>query len=372
MGLLQRFPRFELATISRPKGLYHYRGQLHVHSRHSKDGRETIDALLRASADTKQDFVVLLDHDSLGGLPREGYHAGVLLVVGAEISDRRGHIAALNVDARALRQAIERWKTPAVVAWIAHPRQPGRRFDLDGFNPELVEGIEIVNGGTLFKRTAEASYARLLAALYFYPLSPGYAATFLIERPDENLALWDRLSARVRKTGLLGIDAHGRISTRRTFRLASTHLLLDQPLTRDAKKDRALLVDAIRRGRLYSAFDALAPADGFWFVGEARNFAQRRRLLMGETLRANYQSVALRAQTSLRAADGDVRFRLLRDGVEVARRSGNRFEAVVSTRGCYRIEVELRVRGMFGGDRFLPWIFSNAICLAKPFSSLLR
>ncbi|MCA9522318.1 MAG: PHP domain-containing protein [Myxococcales bacterium] len=372
LGFLQRFPRYRLAPVERPKGLYHYRGQLHVHTRHSKDATGSIDEILRAAAQEKQDFVVVLDHNSLAAATREGYHGNVLLIVGAEASDRRGHIAALNLAAPSLGRPIERWKTPSVTAWLTHPMQPGRRFDLERFNPALVDGLEILNGGSIVKRAIEFPYTRLAAALYFYPLNPSYGATFLLSRPDETLALWDRWSATTRKTGLFGIDAHGRVSYRRSFALASTHLLLDAPLTHNAADDRRRVIDAIKKGRVYSAFDALAPGDGFWFVGEARNFARRQRVLMGDTLRENYQVVALRADAGLQVGDGDLRFHLFRDGVEVARRAGKRFRIVVSTRGCYRIEVELRVRGMLGGDRFLPWLFSNAICLAKPFSSLLR
>src|SRR5262245_65426657 len=73
---------------------------VHVHSTYS-DGTATVPDLLSAARAAGADAVLLTDHDTLGARRDgwEGMHAGVFLLVGIEISPKRGHYLAFGADA---------------------------------------------------------------------------------------------------------------------------------------------------------------------------------------------------------------------------------------------------------------------------------
>ncbi|HUX15651.1 MAG TPA: PHP domain-containing protein, partial [Phycisphaerae bacterium] len=70
--------------------MHEYVGAFHVHSCYS-DGSGTYQEIASAAARAGLDFVVMSDHDTLR--PRadgwQGWHDGVLVIVGTEISCKR-------------------------------------------------------------------------------------------------------------------------------------------------------------------------------------------------------------------------------------------------------------------------------------------
>src|SRR3954453_2211072 len=72
---------------------------VHVHSTYS-DGTATVPEILAAARTAGADAVLLSDHDTLAARRDgwEGWHDGVLLVVGMEISPKDGHFLAFGLD----------------------------------------------------------------------------------------------------------------------------------------------------------------------------------------------------------------------------------------------------------------------------------
>jgi len=332
-------------------------GVAHVHTAHS-DGSGQVEDVEAAAAAAGLDFVIVTDHNSLAAKPKEGYGpAGVLTLVGTEISNRQGHLLAMGLPQLTYRfsgDATEALLDLAEVdglSFAAHPESD--REDLRWRDWELPGswGVELLNGDSQWRA---AGWVGLLGALARYPLNPDYALLRLLRRPAA-LDRWDEVLSRRRATGITGADAHGALTTlspalpfpsyEAVFRIAQNYVLLDEPLGGNAAADSAALLDALARGRLYVGLGALAPADRFFFHAERND----ERWTMGDDVPAA-GPVRLRAGGALPAR---ATLTLLRNGMPLASTQGV-LDQRVADPGVYRVEAHLP-----GWP--VPWIVSNPI-----------
>ena len=100
-GEVEAADRGVLPSLVRAQDL---RGDLHVHSDWSRDGREPLEAMVDAAADRGYDYVALTDHAenlTINGMARESVHQRRQLI--AEVQPRHPHVrlldaAELNID----------------------------------------------------------------------------------------------------------------------------------------------------------------------------------------------------------------------------------------------------------------------------------
>ena len=312
---------------------------IHVHSTWS-DGTGTVPQIMRAAARAGVDVVLLTDHDTLAAREhgQEGWHDGVLLLVGEEITPPESHYLAFGTEVHTHRGG----RTPAEVCaaveaaggfgFAAHPFSEGsrlfRRRGIPFRDLDCLSGLELWS----FVNDTGQTIERWRDVVRFL-ISPN---RYIDHPPARNLREWDRLSRDRRVVAIGGLDAHqvgirvGRwvplrlMSYKRSFRHIRTHVLID------GEPSRETVFDALREGRCYIAMDSLAPARGFTFESD------------GETLQVRLPR--------------DARIRLLRDGTEVATVSGHRLDHPISGDGAYRVEAYLPA---YGRER--TWILSNPI-----------
>ena len=340
---------------------------LHLHSVHS-DGTGTVRQIVRAGRRAAVDVVVLTDHDTLAAKRdgHEGWHDGVLLLVGEEVSPpRRDHCLALGVDDEidnrlAPEEVLRAIRAAGGLSFAAHPFSRGsRRFKRAGdgmpfaaLESDALDGIELWSFVT---DTAE-TFESLRDALRFI-VSPGR----VVDRPPEhNLREWDRLCALRRVVAIGGLDAHqiGKrigpvvplrlMAYHRSFRYLRTHVLCEEAPTHELDHDREQVYSALREGRCYVAMDSLGPPKGFEFgaVGPGGELSMGAEAAAGDyTLRARAPAAA--------------RLRLLRDGEVIAMAdAASELSREVSEPGVYRVEVERPAH-----RRLRTWILSNPIYL---------
>jgi hypothetical protein len=334
---------------------------VHLHSLHS-DGTGTVREIVRAGRRAGVDVVMLTDHDTLAARRAgdEGWHDGVLLLVGEEVSPpRRDHCLAFGVaeeidnglGAEGIVRAI---RAAGGLSFAAHPWSRGsRRFERAGTGMPFaaldsadLDGVELWSFVT---DTAE-TLGSLPEALRFV-VAPGRV---LAHPPERNMRAWDLLCRSRRVVAIGGLDAH-QIGKRigpvvplrlmaysRSFRYLRTHVLCQEPPSGDLGHDREQVYGALREGRCYLAMDSLRPARGFTFGAPD--------LPMG--------AEAAAAERTLRAAvPTPAELRLLRDGEPVAVASrAVAIAADVDAPGVYRVEARLRAHGR---DR--TWIVSNPV-----------
>jgi hypothetical protein len=349
-------------AVDRPSAR-HVRGAVHVHSGLSLDGGPTVEAIARAAAKAGLDLVVLTDHDTDAAWAARGWHGRVLVVVGMERTAAEGH--ALVLGASPLAPVPGKGAPAADVARDAarrggflvgaHPisHGPGKHWT-GSFQP--LSAIEVVN--FLDRGAWPALRPALAASLVRLVVDPRGTLLREFRFSPEPLRLWDRLLAERPVAGLLGSDAHGGFRApglfvpvpghELVFRLASQHLLLATPFTGEAEADTARVLEALRVGRGYVAFDEVADADGFRFEAESGG----RRAEMGGAL-------AIAGHAVLRVASGqpEATVRLLHDGREVARGAG--LAHATAAPGAYRAEAYFPR----SPAPHRPWIIANPIRL---------
>jgi len=346
--------------------LHDLAGVVHVHSTYS-DGTGTVPEIAAAARSNGLDFVLLTDHDTLAARDEgeEGWHDGVLVLVGEEVSPHReNHYLAFGLE-RPIAHAglspqaiVDRVNEAGGFGFLSHPFSKGsERFRRGGqgmpWRDLECHGYTGLELWSFVTDTAER--VNSIRQLLRFIAAPG---RFIDHPPRRNLERWDDICSRRRCVALGGVDAHqvgirikGRVplrlmAYRRSFRHLRTHLLADAPLRGDLEHDRRVVYAALRAGRAYLAVDSLAPAHGFRFWAET---SERGTAEMGDE--AGSGEWVFRVQ-----APRPARLVLIRDGEAVSRTAGAALEHWSDEPGVYRVEAYLDAHG-----RERTWILSNPI-----------
>jgi hypothetical protein len=342
-----------------------YPGAIHIHTTYS-DGTGDFPDVIDAAREAGLRWIIVTDHDNLDGLPYAGWHDGVLVIVGHEITPDRNHFLALNVDTLvsaelAPQQFVNEVYARGGFGIIAHPDERVQnkfkgiyRWDdwtVDGPQPreERVVGLELWNFMSDWGEHLNGPNNLLNVINPRLGLSGPSPAT---------MAWWDRLNMVGRRTfGIGGVDAHafyhkvpwGALSIfpyRWMFGTLTNYLLMAEPFSSDAATATNQVYAALSGGRSYfvNRIDGEAPVITF--------HARRReaRFTMGAT-------VDLRDGPLLIEADvgSDAYVRLIADG-EVMTSGVQRLRQSIATSGVYRLEA-------YKGAK--PWLFSNPIFVSE-------
>ena len=291
---------------------------------------------------TQIDFVMLADRAKKGesdyGIG--GFTSDILFIPGASFPVDQGQIVAINprapIDpATSPGDLVAAIHDQGGVAIVAAPAQFKSAGDY-----ALADGIEVYN-----QRDSWLSEGP--STLYWRAMFRS-TDTFLLElapRPDDNLAIYDKLASGARVALLAGMGAPDDMSVagskvgtlHQLFLFYTTHLLAPE-------RNVDPIVDALKRGHAYVSFDLLG------YVGQFAFFARdgETKTMMGDEVR---MSPSLKLQAELpENADKIV---LLRDGDQVASADNTEdLEFAPTEPGTYRVEAY---------RRGYPWILSNPV-----------
>jgi hypothetical protein len=340
---------------------------IHVHSTYS-DGTATVPELLADAARNDRDAILLTDHDGLSARAEgwEGWHGGVMLVVGTEITTAGGHLLAFGVErspdlrAHPPAAAIAHVAAEGGICFAAHPFSAGSAMSKTIGRPHPWEALEDpgLTGIELWSLITDSAerWRSPLEALRF--LRDPAAA---LQAPEgERTRCWDALGAERRVVAIGGLDAHqsglrlrgGRalspMPNSRFFSYLSTHVLTREAPSGDASADSAALLAALAGGCCYLAMESEWPATGFGFEASDGD----RVVQMGAEVEAGLWTMRTRIPRP-------ARLRLIRDGAVIAETADAiGLEREVHLPGIYRVEA-----WMSSGARELPWVISNPIYL---------
>lgn len=341
-------------------------GAYHVHSTRS-DGTGTIEEIARAAADAGLTFVVLTDHGNATRRPDPpAYHHGVLCLDAVEISTFAGHLVALGLadaapyplagEARDVIDDVHRIGGRAIVA---HPDSAKTDQRWRAWETRF-DGFEWINADSEWR---DDSGRRLITAALHSIVRPAEAVTSLFDRPLRTLDRWDRAATSRALVGLAAVDAHASIGLGETdeprqrsllarpsytsmFRTLQQAVVLDAPLTGDARGDAAAVLTALQSGRTFSLVRSIAGPATLEFTA-TRDGAVTP---MGGRLGGAGGEVVLEAATPGARAQ----LVLLHDGRRLAAGTGRVRHAGVLAPGAYRVEA-------FLGGASVPWMLSNPI-----------
>jgi len=344
---------------------------LHIHTNYS-DGHASHYELVKIAAETGLDGIITTDHNILiQGL--DGYYgdgkAKTFLLVGEEIHDRNltppgNHLLVFGTGremspyAADPQRLIDQINRSEGLSFLAHPDEdalerfgelqyPWRRWDVQGFT-----GIELWNQMSEFKSLSSDLWSAVIHALFPKRMSQGPL--------ESTLTLWDDLisTSKRRVVAVGGVDAHEIIKKigpfkiklypyLHHFRSVTTHILTPKPLSGQFQADRLMLMEAIRQGHCFVAYDLPAATDGFRFSVHT----DEGQFIMGDKVEVKK---GLTFQIRLPEKSPT---RLFRNGTMIKEWQDREVCTYLTTEpGVYRVEAFIPYKGKLRG-----WIFSNPI-----------
>lgn len=401
--------------VALDSGWNEYRGVFHSHSHLSHDSEVQFPEIVEALHKAQCQFIFMTDHVVDGkadySLGWRGVHDGILFVQGYEMAEGfmpwglpEGTILSNDFDPAELAKEI---RALGGVLCLGHV-EAGRPFHI----PEI-DGMEIYNIHTdiidelMEKHSRPELVKEFLINLFSYGdqtlrhMFDWWILAMLVQK-------WDEQSLHRKITAIAANDCHQNVGVRGIYTAKDTLLLLDTghndpedklyelelnvftrpllhlffgPLEPDKQLFRidgdpydrsarfvnthllaselteSALLDALRTGRAFIAFNMLADASGFAYVAQGNG----QQVTMGEQI-AQTPGLKLLAESPL-----SCRFTLFRNGKKVVDQEGRTFEHEVSEPGKYRIQADIRVPGevsVIGSSYALnmaPWVLTNPI-----------
>ena len=347
------------------------RGVYHVHSVRS-DGTGTPEEIAVAAARDGLQFVIMTDHgDAMRTPDPPRYVSGVLVIDAVEVSTNGGHLVVLGGRPSPFPLAgepsavLEDAHRLGGIGIAAHPGSPRASLQWSDWDAP-VDGLEWLNADSEWRDELFASLGRLMLT---YWLRPAETLTASLDRPATVLGRWDALTSTRRVVGIAGSDAHARLGFRQqtepyqegrhvplpsyqsSFDAFGIRVQLDAPLSGDASRDAAQLLDRIRWGRVFTVIDGLATPGDFEFTATSGSHSVR----MGE-----YLDIGGEVKLHLKmAAPADTRMVLLRNGeILFDTRDRELHVGVLPEPAVYRVEIYVP-----GGEGQppIPWLVSNPI-----------
>ena len=346
-------------------------GAFHVHTTTS-DGTAGRQEIARAARRAGLRFVIFTDHgDGTRPTSPSEYIDGVLCLDGVEISTTGGHYVALDMRTSPFplggepSAVVEDVRRLGGFGIAAHPASLKDGLTWTDWSSTF-DGLEWLNADSEWRDEAKGQLAR--AAIY-YPFRPAGALSSLLDRPAGLLSRWDSIASVRPVVGLAAHDAHGGLmsreddasqrpwvgsipSYRSSFRTFSIRAIPDVALTGAAAADGRAVLDAIRRGRVFTSIDAIAgPAwldfrathgDTQATMGDALVFESDVRLTVRAAMPPGGQLVLI--------CGGDV----------VAKAGAGELSLPVSSPGACRPEV---FAPGAPGNPPVPWLVGNPIYL---------
>jgi hypothetical protein len=267
-------------------------GIVHVHTSRS-DGRSAPEEVAKAAARAGLKFIVFTDHGDATRKPDPPeYRSGVLCLDAVEISTEDGHYLALDMPAAPYplggdaRGVVEDVKRLGGFGVVAHPNSPKPDLSWDEWDAPF-DGIEWLNPDTSWRLKVRAPGWRarwgVATALAGYLFRSPETIAHLMTGTELDVERWQSFARRRHVVVMAGADAHARLALTSTelrsreislpfpsyeasFRTLSVHVQPERPLSGDAAADAALVLQALRRGHVYTAIDGIASPPAFEFT----------------------------------------------------------------------------------------------------------
>jgi hypothetical protein len=352
--------------------MHDYAGSLHLHSSFSFDGNVHPREMVAAAKKCGLDFIVITDHFRMDAHEDgwDGWHDGVFVLIGEEISPRYNHCLALGISKPIIawkkssqpQDYIDAVNAQGGFCLIAHPDHTGaplfgiKAYTWKDWSVQGIAGISIWDLMTDWQEKLTSIPAALWA--YIVP------TWFLSGPKPETLKRWDAMNKASFEGGSQHVFAFGEIDNHNSlkkfwnvpfrifpfhyaFSTVRTHVVLPLELSRDNATARAQLLNAIKAGSSYVSQDKWRDAKGF----SLQIYNETANAQIGGELSLAGKPAMLEVKLP---SEGTIS--ILRGGTTVHKEKKRHIQLEINEPGVYRVEV---FQTMFGLQK--PWIFSNPI-----------
>lgn len=356
--------------------MYEYVGAVHIHSIYS-DGTGKIDDIAKAAYDSRLDFIMMTDHNTLK--PKsdgfEKWLNGVLVIVGYEVNDtdNKNHYLAFGIDEiigsyqvlesgelgckLSAKEYVKQIREKGGIGFIAHPDEsrshlpehppyPWLEKDTDDFT-----GIEVWNHMSEWIEGVDESNK---LDRFLHPLKS------IISPSAKTLERWDNSALKRHVTGIGGVDAHALkqnllgffeveiFAYKVLFKSIRTHVLLEEEIKKNDKRtfefSKKNILKALETGRCFFSNYYHGNAKGFRFYAEHKG----RNFITGDVIDISEgNSILMKALLPKEA-----QIRLIHNGKPISQLQSMEAAWEIKLPGIYRVECWLNDKG---------WIFSNHI-----------
>lgn len=335
-----------------------YLGALHIHSTYS-DGSKDVDYIIKQAAKARLKWIIITDHNTLEPLRYEGFHNGVCVIVGTEITPpTSNHLLAFNTkevisENIGERNYIDEVHKQGGFCFAAHPDESMHRENVqkplrwNDWSIDTFDGLEIWN--YLTDWTDNYTVKKNLMLQYF-------SRHKITKGPSKNLlAWWDRLNNKkddiVPAVG--GLDAHSfpfgkhgflaKISDYYDFfKALNNAVYLDMPLSKNYFEARAQILNAIKIGNNILINKKVSTNTNIEYFVENKG----EKFYAGEIAKlGDYSKLILKLPQKALC-------RIIHNGILIYENETKILEYDRLNQGKYRIEVY---------KNNTPWIFTNPI-----------
>lgn len=328
-------------------------GAIHVHSSLS-DGRLSPEKIAEEARKSGLDFVILTDHGNpnLKVIEREGEINGISIVAGSEISLFEGSLLAVGIKKPSYKispvpnEAIDDIKELGGVSIIAHPEKTKNNDKI--WDLTKIDGMEIID---LDDEILRKGIPSIFKAFLIYPINSRYALLSLVERPNDQITIWDKMLEKGKISGFYGLNLHGKVwifpfSYSKIFNLMRIHIPIEGRKPESFEEVKKIIIKSLREGNFFSAIDGAGDSRGFKFYlsGEG-NFGKDSYLRLVLPFKSKFEAV------------------LFKNGLKFFSTEKENSIIKINEKGVYRVEVYLKDSPVL--KRNVPWILSNPVFLVE-------
>jgi len=344
---------------------------LHIHTKYS-DGNGTHQDLIETAQLAGLDGIIVTDHniwlDGYDGYYGEGKHK-IMLLVGEEIHDRSldppgNHLLVIGTNKEMTpfstkpQRLIDQVARSGGLSFLAHPIEDPLVMFNEGeyswrdWQVENFTGIELWNQLSEFKTVSPNLLSAAINALFPKRMSQGPL--------ERTIKLWDELIEKHKRpiVAVGGVDAH-QLEKRfgplkivlypylHHFKSVRTHIITPTPLNGQFLEDRKMVLEGLKAGHCFIAYDIPAPSDDFRFTLNNDD----GQFMMGDKVTLN-GGMTFQIRLPQKAL-----CRLYQNGKMIREWPDRQVCTHISKDpGVYRVEAFLPYKGKIRG-----WIFSNPI-----------
>lgn len=368
----------QVTKKSLPK-YYDYKGVTHAVTKRTK-GSGSIEEVFTAAKSADIDFIFITDPNFFPEEEQQDlYSNGTRLFMGTKLSYVDSHILVFGgLDLHKFKSIgqsqiqlndllTQKHRSPENMSLVlAHPKRP--KYEWSGEIPIGLNGIEVINLKQIWAQKAREQKAHFLLSLFLYPFNETLSFLNIISEPREELRLWDDLNKKQKMTGFFGNHTTAKAiifptdngyikfpSYQTSFNIGSNHILLSSELTGMIQRDKQKILEALKRGQFYFAFDIVANPKGFY----AELLSDGEELPIGSEVKFK-EGMSLKVNLPF---EPKVPFeiKLVKDGNFYTTSNQEKVEFKINGPGTYRVEVLLKSKmPLLQSARWVPWIYTNA------------